>query len=145
MKKYIIVILLAIFTGTLLAIFVFQGRYAQAKSDNSVFLFQIGVYKSLENAKKVTNTLESSIVIQEGDYYHVYSNIFISSNLVNKISNYLNSRGIHYYIKNIKVDDSLYKTISEYEQLLFSVDDIDVINKASVSLLQEYQKYRGLI
>ena len=115
MKKYFIIIILAIITGGLLGYYTFHGNSANAKGFKTAYLIQIGVYKSKENANKKAASLTSSIVIPEGDYYHVYSNIFTDLNLVKKVSNFYDSINLHYYVKNIEIDLDTYSKIADYE------------------------------
>ncbi len=143
MKKYFIVIILAIITGSLLGYYTFRGTSAKAKGIKEAYLVQVGVYKNIENAQKKTKTIDNSIIIPEGDYYHVYTNIFISNDLIKKVSLYYDSINLHYYVKNIEIDEETADKIIEYEALLNNVEDIQVINKVSKDLLKIYANYRG--
>jgi hypothetical protein len=143
MKKYITVVLLAILTGSILGYYTFHGFKASAKDIKQVYLIQLGVYSSKENAINKRVKMSNSIIIKEGDYYHVYANIFSSSSLVDKVKKYYDNKKIHYYIKTAEIDVKTYNELQKYESILEKVDDVSVINKTSEKMLLLYQNYRG--
>ena len=63
MKKYFIIIILAIITGGLLGYYTFHGNSANAKGFKTAYLIQIGVYKS--NTVKPTSTPPISMTPQK--------------------------------------------------------------------------------
>ena len=144
MKRYLVVILLAILTGSLLGYYTFRGLKASAKANKQVYLFQLGVYTSKDNAIKKSKKIDNTIIIKEGDYFHVYSNVFTNLELVNKVKKYYDENNIHYYVKNVDVDNKSFDEIQEYEKVLKEVSDVEVINKTSIKMLQIYENYRGL-
>ena len=141
MKKYFVVIIFAIITGSLLAYFTFKGTFAFASENKNAYIFQMGVYKSVDNANNMANSLKSSVIIKEGDYYHVYGSVFTDEYLIDRISNYYEKEKISFYIKNINISNELYNKITKYEDILKNSSDIDVIIKTSQTLLDLYSKY----
>lgn len=141
MKKYLVVILLAIVSGSILAFFTFKNYTVDALSKRDAYLFQVGVFKSEKNALKRTNSFSSSIMILENDYYHVYTHIFTNKSLAEIIKKYYDENDIKYYLKKIVIDENLYEEISEYQELLLDTNDIEKMNKSSQNLLNIYKNY----
>lgn len=141
MKKYFIVVLLALLTGSLMAFFTFNSKNVNAYSKKEAYLFQIGVYKNEDNALKYARNFDSSITIKENNFYHVYTHIFVDYDLVNKVKEYYEENKINFYVKKLEIDDNLYEQLYEYQELLLNTSDIEVINKFSQNLLNIYNNY----
>lgn len=141
MKKYLIVILLAIVSGSFLAFLTFKNHTVDALSKKEAYIFQVGVFKSKNNALKRANGFSSSIIMLENDYYHVYTNIFTNKSLAEIIKKYYDDNDIKYYLKKLVIDENLYEQVNEYQELLLNTDDIENIQKLSQNLLNIYKNY----
>ncbi len=141
MKKYFIVVILALLTGSLMAFLTFNSKNVNAYSKHDAYLFQVGVYKNEENALSRAHSFDSSITIKENNFYHVYTHIFVDYNLANKVKEYYEKNEINFYVKRLEIDDNLYEQLYEYQELLFNTSDLEVINKFSQNLLNIYKNY----
>lgn len=141
MKKYFIVVILALITGSLMAFFTFNSKNVNAYSKKEAYLFQVGVYKNENNALFCAQNFDSFIIIKENKFYHVYTHIFVDYNLVNKVKEYYEQNEINFYVKRLEIDDNLYEQLYEYQELLINTSDLEVINKFSQNLLNIYKNY----
>ncbi len=142
MKKNILIFLIAVSLGTLFAFYVFNGAkktFAQIKSDNQAYAFQVGVFKIYENAVSEASKYASGTIIKDNDLYRVYIAITEDKNVKLSYQDYFEKLGINYYIKAIKLDEKCLKKINAYETMTkktFNEDTYDNINK----ILLEYYK-----
>ena len=139
MKKYLFVIILAFLTGSILAWYVLNNSSAFAKEKYEVYLFQVGVFNNMENAKKKESEFASSKIILIGDYYHVYSNIFTSTELKEKMEEYYLSSDKTFFVKKIEVDSNLYNELKKYEKLINVDSDYKTIGKVSLQMMSIYE------
>lgn len=136
MKKSLMTVLLALLIGGGLAYYFLSDIRNDIKNETSkANAFQVGVFSKYENAiKKADET--NGIVVNDNDLYRVYVAITTNSETTNKLSIYYNEQGINYYLKEININSSLSKKISEYESNL-NKENYTNINQ---EILKEYQE-----
>ena len=81
MKKTLIIIIIAFLLGASLSfitVFELKDHLNLFWDENLVTAFQIGVYKSKENASKIAEEYPNSITIQDVEYYLVYVGVAAS-------------------------------------------------------------------
>lgn len=126
MKKTILAIFLATIIGFTFGFFFLKKLNTETITEVSniksqVYAFQIGVYKSKDNALKEAST-NNGIVILDNDIYRVYTAILKDPTLIDNLKNYYNSIGLNYYLKAINVSSKTSGIIDNYESLLKSCD-----------------------
>ena len=144
MKKYLIIVLLAILTGTLLGYITFNrlnsinndNTMQVGKVTNQVYAIQAGVFDSATNANELAQKY-GGLVVSDNNKYRVY--IAIVSNCLNTIKNYYDKKGISYYVKNIDVSNEFYNTLLDYETLLLSASE-ENYDEIMINILKEYEK-----
>ena len=143
MKKIVILFLIAIILGATLGIYSYQ-KFNEDNAEpassflNEVYAFQVGVFESVENAKNMANNYKGIIV--KDDKYRVY--VALTINNLNNLKIYFDQRNIAYYVKNIYIDNKLYKIIQEYDVLL---SNTNMENYESIidKILKEYDNYEN--
>ena len=81
--------------------------------------FQLGVFNSIDLAKEYVKKFPHSIIINEDDVYRVYISILTNNKCINKMEEYLESKKIAYYKKDIIINDSgLIKALNNYEKTM---------------------------
>ncbi len=147
MKKYLIIILLAIITGGLFAIFIFSKNNTEDVIVNTevvkVYLFQIGVFKNLNNAEVLSTQHSSSIIVNEKDLYWVYTAIYNDEKLIEKYKKYLNEKNISYYIKEDYIGKNDYLKMRKYENVVEKSTNNEVISKTNQLILDLYLSYKN--
>lgn len=125
MKKTILTICFAFFLGIILScltLYQLKDKLNFPDSDNSVTAFQVGVYKSLENAKVASTNHPGSIIVEDGDYYRIYIGIAKGSDWESSLESYYQSKNVTVYPKEIKVTSSFLKELSKYESIIPQTD-----------------------
>ena len=116
MKKTIFTICFAFLLGILLscfAIYELKDKLNFSDSDNSVTAFQVGVYKSLENAQNASSKHPGSIIVEDGNYYRIYIGIAKGSDWENSLENYYQTKNVTVYPKESKVTSSFVKELKK--------------------------------
>lgn len=139
MKKKLIIIMLALVIGGSIAYFMFSRRYLEEdKSVVKVSAFQVGVFTSYDNALKVADR-NNGIVVSDNDVYRVYVSILSSREAVDKMREYYDSIGLHYYLREIEVDDEFLNSIKNTEELLI-MSNSDTYNIINLNVLNKYEE-----
>lgn len=139
MKGYIKVIIIAILIGGLIAFFFYKDIKnevnALTSQDNTINLFQVGVYKIYDNALNCKNNYDNAIIYEDNGLYRV---IIAGVNHVDakvKLEAFFTNQNIKYYIKDIKVSSDIVNKINNYELVLIKTDSEDVIININKSIL----------
>ena len=141
MKNYVKLCIVAIFLGIIMAVIFYQNLDKDVKTvfksnDNEkIFVFQLGVFKNLDNAQKLRSKYYSGGIYKINDLYHV----IVAVTLENKdlIAQFLQRNDINYVIKEEYISNVKLNKIKEYDKVIKSTDNdhvIERINKASVTL-----------
>ena len=145
MKSYIKIVLGAIVIGGVCAYFFYKDIkkdvVALTTHENSINLFQVGVFKSVDNAKNYQNNFDYSIIYENSDYYRVIIGVSYHEENKIKLENYFNNKNIKYYIKEIKVNEGFIEKIANYETVMIKTSNDEVIktiNKNMLDLLNGY-------
>ncbi len=120
MKTYLKIIFASIFIGCILSlVFLFNFKNkVEAKTNNILYTFQVGVYKTYDNALKAGKEYNIYKIVKDIDYYRV-----IIGATVNNLDFYkkkLSESGISYYVKEIYLNEDIIKNIKKYDELILS-------------------------
>ncbi len=99
----------------------------------SVTVFQLGVFKEIDNAKEYINKNNIGYIFYDGDYYRVYAGITINNVKLNE--EYLESLNLNYYEKKISVNKEFYNLVKEYDSLTKGANALAMTNK---DLIESY-------
>lgn len=140
MKKYLKVVILAVVIGGVLAYFFYKDIKTEVKAitskEEKVFLFQVGVFKSFDNASKLREKYETSTIYKDGEYYRVIIGVVHSDDALAKLENIYKEKEINYYIKEMNLDKKMVKKINEYENVYLKTNNTDAINIVMKSILE---------
>lgn len=129
MKK-IIPVFLAILTGSVFALLLFNSKNVLAtkpKDDANAIAIQIGVFKKKENAISMSKNYGGS-VIEDNGVYRVYYSVLSMNENINYITNYLDKKGINYYLKKINLREDITKELEKYEKLMADTSENSKMN-----------------
>ncbi len=145
MKSYVLAVVSAILLGALFSFFIFN-RYEDnndsefvSNSYSKVKVFQLGVFKKIDNANNFSNEVGNSIVVENNQFYYVYGAIMSNDSLIKMQEEYYIDKGIVYAIKDLVVDNKFYEEIQSYETLMIQSNNIDVIIKTNKIVLDKYK------
>lgn len=140
----LIVIASAVLVGGGLALYIFKD----VKKDNQTIkegyemasAFQIGVFTNYDNATRVA-TRNNGIVVNDNDVYRVYVALLNDQEAIEKVSNYYDTIGLNYYLKEVQVTTSFIDEINTYEEMIkksnsdtYSTINLDVLNKYEATI-----------
>lgn len=118
LKKNLKIVLFSCLLGTLLATLFFLNikEKAEAKNKNTLFVFQVGVFKNEQNAMNLSSQYPSARIIKDKDYYRV----FIGATLTNKslLKSYFDGLKYNYYVKEVDVSEEIIAKMSPFDELL---------------------------
>lgn len=137
MKQYLKIILFSCIVGTALAGIFFIGikDKTNAKNKTTVYLFQIGAFKNIDNANKIKEKYSYAKVVKNQDYYRVIVGATITHTDLLKYK--FDNDNISYYIKEVNLDIDKFEEIEKYDVLLLKTDDIDLVLSQVVEILPD--------
>lgn len=124
LMKKLYPIFLAIIIGCGLAFFIFrkvEKNTFESEEGNAVAV-QIGVFKTLENANKMKENY-GGVVFEDEGLYRVYYSILNRDENIEFITDYLNKKGINYYLKDLNLNNDVIKESDEYETLMTKTNE----------------------
>lgn len=142
MKAYLKILVIASLLGIILAFIFFKNLkkdnlFAMANNE-TVFVFQVGVFKSYTNALNFKEKFSSAGIYQKGNYYHVILAVTIYNQQL--LTNFFKEKQINYIVKEEKVNPKIYDKITKYDKFLSKTSNQEVIkeiNKKTVTLFLE--------
>ena len=142
MKKRIIIVLLSLCVGGCLSYYIFNNRVKAISSSISyvtVKAFQIGYYSNYDNALRVADR-NNGIVVNDNGMYRVYNAILYNNDCIKLISNYYDSIGLNYFIREIDINSKFIDDISIYEDVLLKSSSISY-SSLLLDILKVYGSY----
>ncbi len=145
MKSYGKLIIGAIVIGAFFAYLFFKDInkevMALEKNSQNIYLFQVGVFKNLDNANNYAKNFPSKIIYQTADYYRVVTCLTTMENNKNKLKEYYNVKNIDYYLKKVEGSPEFNQKLEKYEELLSKTTKEEVINNLCQSMLNDFLTY----
>lgn len=142
MKKYILVVVSAVLIGSVFAVYIFsvskENTIVAMNVEEKVYIFQLGVFSSLENANLKVSESKSAIVEKVNEFYYVYGAIYSDIYLVSNLKEYYENNNIEYSIKEIIVSSEFLEELHSYENLLKESGEIEIILRANQIILDKY-------
>lgn len=98
------------------AIYSLQEKFELFSEKNTITAFQVGVYKTKENAEKISKQYPDSILIQDGEYYRIYVGVAKDKNCEDFLESYFVKQNMNVYPKQIEVTKDYYNEMEFYEK-----------------------------
>lgn len=106
----------------------------------NVYVFQQGVYSSLDSVKENVN-LNYYIYEKNGDMYYVYSAFTTNYNNVDKLKGYFEDLGYSIYVKEVNMNaNNFTETLKQYDLLLEKTNDQKTIEAINANVLSVYEE-----
>lgn len=145
MKKYLKILGVSILIGGVFAYFFYKDINEEVKAivkkEEILTLFQVGVFKSMENANKYANMYSSSYIYNDNDYYRVFIAACNNVEVCTKLENMYKAQEVEYYLKEVRVGKSLIEKINNYEKVILKSDKKAIIENINNSILNLYATY----
>lgn len=145
MKKYLKILGVSILIGGVFAYFFYKDINEEVKAivkkEEILTLFQVGVFKSMENANKYANMYSSSYIYNDNDYYRVFIAACNNIEVCTKLENMYKAQEVEYYLKEVRVGKSLIEKINNYEKVILKSDKKAIIENINNSILNLYATY----
>ena len=145
MKKFLMVIILAIITGVAFSLFIFS-KYEEretSKEVNKIYFVQQGVYSNYSNMVKNTDKLEAYTYEKDNGKYYVYVCFTAKEDNLRLIEQYFKS--LNYSI-NIKEKDlnkiEFLNVLNEYDYLMSAITKEETIKNICKQLVKKYEEYK---
>lgn len=133
-------VLLAVLVGCGCAFYLFKNVESKTIVPNkyNAVAIQIGVFKDADNAEAMSKT-HGGMVFKDDDLYRVYYSILNKDENIEFMTNYLTTKGINYYLKDVHVDDDTLSNSREYEIMMTKTNDDSklAINKELLNMYKE--------
>ena len=139
MKKKIITILVSLFLGGSMG-FLTIHKFNFENTTYKFSAFQLGVYKSYDNALEKAKTANGAIIISKENGYEVIGAIAHSDASKAKLKELLVKDNLEYYQKDIILNEKVKETVDEYELLINATDDYVVLEKLNEQLLKNIEE-----
>lgn len=145
MKSYIKIIIGAILIGGIFAFLFYKDIkkevVALTTKENTISLFQVGVFEQIENAKNYQELYAPAIIYNTDNYYRVIVGISYHEENKVKLESYFANKDIKYIIKEIKVSEDFIKKMENYEVILIKTNKNEVIDNINESMLNMFLGY----
>lgn len=133
-------VLLAVLVGCGCAFYLFKNVESKTIVPNkyNAVAIQIGVFKDADNAESMSKT-HGGMVFKDDDLYRVYYSILNKDENIEFMTNYLITKGINYYLKDVHVDEDALTNSREYEIMMTKTNDDSklAINEELLNMYKE--------
>lgn len=139
MKKKILIILMAIAVGAVLALSTLSMSSKDSSKKENMFVLQLGIFKSYDNAFEKKQSVKGSIIYQNNDVYYVLAGVSKEETGLYKIEEYLKKENISYYKKQMIISYDA-DNLEKYNLLLQKTSDVETIKTLNEKVLKEVVK-----
>lgn len=145
MKKIIVPLICAVLVGLGLGLYLFSQYENKLETvfqgDEIIYILQIGVYSSEENAKKYSTKVDYYIIHHDDKYYRVYGAITHNKDLINRLKEYLIAKGNDIYVREIPINNlEFLELLKQYDLLLQSSSGDDELLQIEKQILSKYEE-----
>lgn len=109
-----------------------------------VYVFQQGVYSSVDAIDKNVGSLNYYVYEKSGDMYYVYAAFTTNEENKDKLKGYFENLGYSMYVKEVSLNNSAFlESLKQYDLLMASIDDESAISAINASVLGLYEEVYG--
>lgn len=125
MKQNVKIIIFSCLIGATLAGIFFLGvkEKAEAKTKPVLYAFQVGVFKSFDNANNLKNNYASAKVIKDQEYYRVFIGVTVNNKDI--LRNLFETQGYNYYVKEMQISEELQESIIKYDEFFMQTSEVN--------------------
>lgn len=144
-KKYLKILVFAICLGGIIAYFFYKDINKEVKAitkkEEIVNLFQVGVFKSYNNALEFSKVFNSSYIYENDGYYRVIIAASYSKEALVKLESLYKNKDINYYLKEIRVNKKFIEKLKNYEKVIIKSNKEEIIDNVNNSVLNLFDSY----
>jgi len=141
MKKTFLTILIAFLLGAILSVFTvysLKDQFLLLSDKNIVTAFQIGVYKSKENADQKVSEYPGALSVKDGDYYRVYVGVARDKTWEELLEKHFLNQNMEVYPKEIEVTKTFFQEIKLWESKI-TQEDSDILEKMNQEMMKKLE------
>ena len=141
MKKNLIFAALSVFVGAILSFCVLFSLKKNEEDPGTllVSVLQTGVYTSYENAVNAAKNFEPSIIYPEEGRYLVLVGASTTQTGLEKVENILKNKNIHYYKKDLLINEQEKSLFLKYNMLLEKATEEETIILLNSRILEKME------
>ena len=139
MKKTLITILLAFGIGvslTAFTIYSLKDKFLLLENKNTVTAFQVGVYKSKENADRALLEHPGAISVKDGEYYRVFVGVAKDKTYEKLLETFFLDRTV--YPKEIEVTKNFFQEINLWESQI-NQNDTMILERMNQEIMKKLE------
>ncbi len=133
-------VLLAVLVGCGCAFYLFKNVESNTLEETkyNAVAVQIGVFKDADTAHSMQEAY-GGLVVEDDDLYRVYYSILNKDENIEFITNYLNDKGINYYLKDLRLSDKVIADSKDYEMMMTKTNEESklAINEELLNIYKE--------
>ncbi len=141
MKKTLITILLAFGIGvslTAFTIYSLKDKFLLLENKNTVTAFQVGVYKSKENADRALLEHPGAISVKDGEYYRVFVGVAKDKTYEKLLETFFLDRNVTVYPKEIEVTKNFFQEINLWESQI-NQNDTMILERMNQEIMKKLE------
>jgi len=146
-RKIILPTILSLIIGSYLGYLIFNqyktgnNNTVFKQTNESIYFLQQGVYSSEESINENTKGISDYIYFKEDDKYKVYVGLTTNKENVSKISDIFKDKNFDIYVIEKEIPDKAFiEKLKQYDELIKTTDDQNVILGLLKQILNEYEQ-----
>ena len=144
--KRIFPVILGLVVGLIFTVLFYKQYDAEFvfNEEKIVYVFQQGVYSSVDAIDKNVGALNYYVYEKSGDMYYVYAAFTTNEKNKDKLKGYFEDLGYSMYVKEISLNNTTFlESLEQYDLLMASIDDESAIGAINASVLGLYEEVYG--
>jgi len=135
MKQYLKIIFFSCIVGSVLAgvFFLNIKEKAEAKTKNTVYAFQVGVFRNFDNANNFSSEYNGTKIVKDNDLYRVFIGVTIKNK--DNLETMFKNKGYDYYIKELTLNERKYNELEKYDIVLEQSETPEIIIKNMMEII----------
>ncbi len=144
MKKFLLIIVLALLLGVGFSKFIFNQYEEPVNIEfDKVIFIQQGVYSSYESMQENTKKLEHYTYEKIGDKYYVYVCFTKKNENVSIIKKYFDSLNYTTYAKEMNFkNEAFLNVLDQYDYLMGAVENVETIKNICKQIVTKYDEVK---
>lgn len=124
----------------LFSFIIFKAYYAKEEKFSTLYLIQIGAYKSYDNVVKNTRNLDNYIIKEEDNLYKIYIGLTFNDEVYDKLVN-IYVPNTQTFKKSLNITNKEFiKKIKDYDNVILNTENknnINIIIKEEIKLFNK--------
>lgn len=112
-----------------------------AKTNNTVYFIEAGIYSSKEEMEEKITNVEHYIYREEDGKYYSYVGMTLKSGNIDKLKEYFKNIGYEINVREFTLDEIAFlEVLQQYDLMLEGTDDANTISAICSQVLSKYEE-----